>query len=327
MRRREFISLLAGAAAYGPAGVQAQQASHPVIGFLHSANAQSFAPQVVAFRGGLNEGGFVEGRNLTIEYRWAEGRFDRLPAMAADLVSRKVNAIAATGGNNSNLAAKTATSTIPIVFVSGSDPIKLGLVDSLSRPGGNVTGVSFFVADLAAKALGLVRQALPDAKVVALLLNPNSPEAARQSADAQEAARKLGVELKTLNASTVAEIDQAFAALPQIGAGALLVGAEPLFGSRIEQIVGQATRNRIPAMYYRKEFTAAGGLMSYGTNIDEAYRQAGIYVARVLKGARPTDLPVVQAAKFDFAINLKTARTLGVEFHPQLLATADEVLE
>jgi putative ABC transport system substrate-binding protein len=303
MRRREFISLLAGAAAYGPAGVQAQQASHPVIGFLHSANAQSFAPQVVAFRGGLNEGGFVEGRNLTIEYRWAEGRFDRLPA------------------------AKTATSTIPIVFVSGSDPIKLGLVDSLSRPGGNVTGVSFFVADLAAKALGLVRQALPDAKVVALLLNPNSPEAARQSADAQEAARKLGVELKTLNASTVAEIDQAFAALPQIGAGALLVGAEPLFGSRIEQIVGQATRNRIPAMYYRKEFTAAGGLMSYGTNIDEAYRQAGIYVARVLKGARPTDLPVVQAAKFDFAINLKTARTLGVEFHPQLLATADEVLE
>jgi putative ABC transport system substrate-binding protein len=326
MKRREFMTLLGGAAAAWPLAVSAQQAK-PVIGFLHSASARSFAPQVAAFRQGLQEGGFVEGRDVTIEYRWAEGRFDRLPAMAAELAQRPVNVMAALGGNASNLAAKAVANVVPVVFVSGSDPVRLGLVTDLGRPSGNMTGVSFFIADLIAKKLGLLRQLLPGATTIALLLNPNSPEARRERADAPGAARKLGIELAVLTASTPDEIDGALAQLPQQRAHALIVGADPFFGSRIEQIVRQMERHRIPAMYYRKEYVSAGGLMSYGTSIADAYRQAGIYVARVLKGAKPADLPVVQASKFEFVINLKTARSLGLVFHPQLLATADEVIE
>ena len=325
MQRRTFLSLLGGAAVT-PFAAHAQQAM-PVIGFLHSADAKSFAPMLAAFHQGLNEGGYADGRNLTIEYRWAEGRADRLPAMAAELVSRKVSVITAVGGNASNLAAKAATDTIPIVFNSGSDPIKLGMVTSLSRPSGNITGITFFAADLVAKQIDVLHQVIPGMKVVALLINPNSPEAARQPTDAQEATRKLGIDLQILNASTDAEIDRAFASLPQIRADALLVAAEPFFGSRIEKLVALAAHHKIPAMYYRREFVAAGGLVSYGTSTTDAYRQVGIYVTKVLKGAKPADLPVVQSAKFDFAINMKTAKALGLEFHPQILATADEVIE
>jgi putative ABC transport system substrate-binding protein len=325
MQRRTFLGLLGGAAVT-PFAAHAQQAM-PVIGFLHSADAKSFAPMLAAFHQGLSEGGYADGRNLTIEYRWAEGRADRLPAMAAELVGRKVSVITAVGGNASNLAAKAATSTIPIVFNSGSDPIKLGMVTSLSRPSGNITGITFFAADLVAKQIDVLHQLIPVMKTVALLINPNSPESARQPADAQEATRKLGIEHQILNASTDAEIDRAFESLPQIRADALLVGAEPFFGSRIEKLVGLAARYKIPAMFYRREFVAAGGLVSYGTSTTDAYRQVGLYVTKVLKGARPADLPVVQSAKFDFAINMKTAKALGLEFHPQLLATADEVIE
>jgi putative ABC transport system substrate-binding protein len=325
MQRRTFLGLLGGAA-FAPFAARAQQ-SKPVVGFLHSAEAKSFAQQLAAFRQGLKEGGFEEGRNVTIEYRWAEGHFDRLPAMAADLVQRKVSVISAVGGNNSNLAAKAATATIPIVFTSGSDPIRLGLVTSLSRPGGNITGISFFIGDLVAKQLDLLHQLIPGAKAIAMLVNPKSPEAARQPEDAREAAAKLGIDLKIVNASTDGEIDQAFEALAQMRVGALIVGGDPFFGSRVEKLVGLAARHRIPDMYFRREYAAAGGLTSYGTSVEEAYRQNGIYVAKILKGAAPTDLPVVQSAKFDFTINLKTAKTLGLEFHPQLLATADQVIE
>ena len=325
MNRRKFIAGIGGGIAW-PLAARAQQAM-PVIGFLHSAEAKSFAAQLAAFRQGLKEGDFEEGRNVTIEYRWAEGHFDRLPAMAADLVQRKVSVISAVGGNSSNLAAKAATATIPIVFTSGSDPIRLGLVTSLSRPGGNITGISFFTAELVAKQLDLLHQLIPGAKAIAVLVNPKSPEAARQPEDAREAAAKLGIDLKIVNASTDGEIDQAFEALAQMRVGALIVGGDPFFGSRIEKLVGLAARHRIPDMHYRREFAAAGGLTSYGTSIEEAYRQNGIYVAKILKGATPADLPVVQSAKFDFTINLKTAKNLGLEFHPQLLATADEVFE
>ena len=271
MQRRTFLGLLGGAAVSAPFAAHAQQAM-PVIGFLHSADATTFAPMLAAFHQGLNEGGFTEGRNVTIEYRWAEGRADRLPAMAADLVRRQVSVIVAVGGNASNLAAKAATDTIPIVFNSGSDPIKLGLVTSLSRPGGNVTGIIF--GDLVAKQIDLLHQLIPGAKTVGLLVNPKSPEAARQPADAQEAAQKLGIELKVFNAGTDAEIDQAFAVLSQMRVGALIVGGDPFFGSQIELIVGEATRHRIPTMYYRREFVAAGGLVSYGTSVNDAYRQS-----------------------------------------------------
>jgi len=324
MRRRDFMGLL-GAAAL-PLAARAQQ-TNPVIGFLHSADAQSFAPQLAAFHQGLKEGGYEDGRNVTIEYRWAAGRNDRLPALAADLVRRPVSVLVAVGGNASNLAAKAATDSIPIVFNSGSDPIKLGMVTSLSRPGGNITGVSFLVSDLVAKQLDLLHQLIPVAKAIAVLVNPRSPESARQPDDAHEAARKLGIELKIANAGTDAEIDQAFEALAQMRAEALIVGGEPFFGSRVEKLVGLATRHRIPTMYYRSEFVAAGGLVSYGTSVNEAYRQNAIYVTKILKGAKPADLPIVQSAKFDFSINLKTAKSLGLEFHPQLLATADEVIE
>jgi putative tryptophan/tyrosine transport system substrate-binding protein len=323
MRRRDFIAVVGGAVVAAPFTVRAQ--TTPTIGFLHSADAQSFSGPLEAFRRGLSEGGFTEGRNVTVEYRWAEGRVERLPELAADLARRRVIAIVATGGNASNLAAKKATTTIPVVFASGSDPVRLGLVTSLSRPEANVTGVTFFVSDLVAKALDLLHQLIPAAKSVTVLVNPRSPEGARQPNDAHEAARKLRIELAVAEASTDPELDRAFASQPR--PDALLVGGDPFFGSRVERLVGLAARHRIPTMFYRREFVSAGGLVSYGTSITDAYRQVGIYTAKILKGAKPADLPVLQSLKFDFAINLKTAKALGLEFHPQLLATADEVIE
>ncbi len=325
MQRRTFLGILGGVA-MSPLAVRAQDAM-PVIGWLHGADAQSFAGELTAFRQGLKEGGYEEGRNLAIEYRWAEGQFDKLPAMAADLARRKVGVIAAVGGNDSNLAAKAATATIPIVFTSGGDPISLGLVKSLSRPEGNITGVNFLVTELSAKGLGLLHEIIPGAKTVALLINPSSRESARQTADTQEAAQKLGLELKIFSARNPAEVDHAFAAIDQAQAQAILVAGDPTIHTRIARISALAASHRIPAMYTRREWTAAGGLMSYGTNFKDGYRQAGVYAARILKGAKPSDLPVVQSAKFEFVINLKTAKALGLEFHPQLLGIADEVIE
>jgi putative ABC transport system substrate-binding protein len=327
MQRRDFLSLLGAAAATSwPQPIRAQQAM-PIIGFLHSADSRSFAAQLKAFHQGLKEGGFEEGRNVTVEYRWAEGHFDRLPAMAADLVSHQVSVLVATGGPSIGLIAKAATGSIPIVFTSGVDPVKLGLVTNLSRPGGNVTGVYTIFGDLVAKQIGLLHQLIPGATTAALLVNPARPDGARQSNDARAAARGLGIDIKVVNASIDAEIVAAFEAIAQMRVGALIVGGDPFFGSRVALIVAEAARRRIPAMYYRREYVAAGGLMSYGTNINDGYRQNGIYVTKILKGAKPADLPIVQAAKFEFAINLKTARSLGLELHPQLLAIADEVIE
>jgi putative ABC transport system substrate-binding protein len=325
MKRLEVLCAFSIAVLIGcPFPTHAQQ-SIPVIGFLHSAEARSFA-QLEAFREGLAQGGFEEGRNVAIEYRWAEGKFDRLPAMAGDLVQRKVNVIAA-GGGYANLAAKRATDTIPIVFSIGSDPIKLGLVTNLGRPTGNFTGVSFFVADLVAKQLDLLHQLVPRAKTVAVLVNSDSPEAAQQPEDAREAARKLGIEIRIVTANTDGEMNRAFDTMMQMHADAIIVAGGPFFGSRIHRIVDFAARVRVPDMHYRREFVVAGGLLSYGTNLTDVYRQVGIYVTRILKGAKPAELPVIQPAKFEFAINLKTAKALGLEFHPQLLATADEVIE
>lgn len=324
MRRRQFIAGLGGAA-MTPFAARAQQ--RPVIGWLHGADAKSFTGELAAFQQGLKDGGYEEGRNLTIEYRWANGQFDRLPAMATDLVRRKVGAIAAVGGFNSNLAAKAATNSIPIVFTTGGDPTKLGLVASLSRPGGNITGVNFLATELSAKELGLLREIIPNAKTVAMLINLNSRESAGQTADTQEAAQKLGLELKIFGASDPVGVEQAFAAIAQARVGALLVAGDPTVSSRIDKILALAASHRIPAMYTRREWVAAGGLMSYGTNFKDGYRQAGVYVARILKGAKPAELPVVQSAKFEFVINLKAAKALGLEFNPQLLGTADEVIE
>jgi putative ABC transport system substrate-binding protein len=326
MRRREFVAGVLGTAAW-PLVTRAQQPLTPVIGFLHSATVQTFSQQFAAFRDGLNQGGFIEGENVTIEYRWAEGQSNRLPALAADLVQRRVNVMVAAGGNNSNLAAKSSTTTIPIVFVSGSDPIKLGLVPSLNHPGGNITGFSFFAANLAAKALGLLHEIVPSTTAIAALVNTSGPEAQPTMADLQQAASALGVTVQFMNVTKAEEIDQAFETMKQQGAGALFVSADPLFGSRIAQIVALAEQHRIPAIYYRKEFPVAGGLISYGTDQPNAYRQAGLYAARILKGEKPADLPVLLSTKFELVVNLKTAKALGLTVPPSFLARADEVIE
>jgi putative ABC transport system substrate-binding protein len=299
----------------------------PVIGFLHSAPVQTVSQQFAAFRDGLNQGGFTEGENVTIEYRWAEGQSNRLPALAADLAQRRVNVMVAAGGNNSNLAAKSSTTTIPVVFVSGSDPIKLGLVPSLNYPSGNIAGFSFFAANLAAKGLGLLHEIVPTTTVIAALVNTSGPEAQPTMADLQQAASTLGVTVQFMNVTKAEEIDQAFETMKQQGAGALFVSADPLFGSRIAQIVALAEQHRIPAIYYRKEFPAAGGLISYGPDQPNAYRQAGLYAARIVKGEKPADLPVLLSTKFELVVNLKTAKSLGLTIPPSLLARADEVIE
>jgi len=320
------MALLGGAAAAWPAAAGAQQAM-PVIGFLNNQGLSGRTHQVEAFRKGLVEVGYIEGRNVAIEYRWAENQYERLPALAEDLVRRQVAVIAATGGVPTVRAAKAATSKIPIVFTAGSDPVRAGLVSSLNRPDGNVTGVSFLTDALGAKRLGILREVMRQAGTIAALINPQGPDAESQLKDLPAAAQSIGQSLRVVNASSQAEIDAAFMSVSQMQARALLVGADPFFNDRRHQIVALATRSSLPAIYELREFVAAGGLMSYGASITDAYRQAGIYAGRILKGEKPADIPVIQSTKFEFVINLATAKALGLELHPQLLARADEVIE
>jgi putative ABC transport system substrate-binding protein len=329
MRRRDFGSLLGGVATVStiwPFAARAQQQATPVIGYLSIATPGPGAPAVAALRQGLSETGYVEGQNLTIEYVWAEGRFDPLPALAADLVGRKVDVIVAIGVPAAH-AAKSATSTIPIVFVSGDDPVKDGLVASLARPGGNLTGVSFLTVELDPKRFELLSELLPQTKVIALLVNPNFPSGQINIQDVHEAARAKGVQLHILKASTESEIDAAFASLVQQQAGALVLSADPFFATRREQLVALAARHAVPAIYEFRTFATTGGLMSYGANILAVYRQIGIYTGKILKGAKPADLPVVQPTTFELVINLKTAKALGLTIPPSILSRADEVIE
>jgi putative ABC transport system substrate-binding protein len=327
MRRREFISFIGGAIAAWPTAAHAQQPTTPVVGFLNSLRESDRPNLQAAFRRGLGEAGYVDGRNVTIEYRYADNQYSRLTALAADLISRNVGVIAATGGGASVLAAMAATKTIPIVFTTGGDAVQQGYVASLNRPGGNVTGVSWFGNLMASKGLGLLHELLPNAAVIAMLLNPRLPESARMQSEGHEAARKLGQQLLVLNASSASEIDAAFATMRERHAGALVVGADPFLSSRSQQIVALAARDAIPTLYTNREFVEEGGLMSYGNDTADAYRRAGVYVGRILNGASPADLPVDQATKFEFVINLKTAKTLGVNVPPELSARADEVIE
>jgi putative tryptophan/tyrosine transport system substrate-binding protein len=325
VNRRDFIALL-GAAAAWPLAARAQQPAMPVIGFLNAGARDVFAPRLGAFAKGLSENGYAEDRNVAIDYRWADGRFDRLPALAADLVRRNATAIAAFGPAAA-LAAKAASSTIPIVFVSGSDPVQAGLVASLNRPGGNVTGIFLLLIGFEGKRLGLLRDLVPQAALIGALINPRSPDAQTQLSALQAAAGAVGQQIVVVEAGSEDEIDPAFAALVQGGAGALILAGDIFFNTHRERIVALAARHRLPAIYELREFVAAGGLMSYGTNVLDAYYQNGVYVGRILKGAKASDLPVMQSVKFEFVINLKTAKALGLEFHPQLLATVDEVIE
>jgi putative tryptophan/tyrosine transport system substrate-binding protein len=326
MRRRNLMTILAGAVAY-PLFASAQQKAMPMIGFLGSASPGPFETRLAAFRQGLSEIGYVEGQNLAIEYRWAEGSYDRLPEFAADLVRRKVDVIVASGASNSALAAKKATSTIPIVFSAGIDPVAERLVASLARPGGNLTGFSIISVELMPKRLELLCELVPQAKVIAFLVNPNNAGTERAVRDLQEAARAKGVQLDVLKAGSESEIDPAFATLVQLQAGALVVSNDPLFQSRREQLMALASRHVVPAIYASREFAAAGGLISYGTSLTAVYRQVGIYAGRILKGAKPADLPVQQPTTFELVINLKTAKALGLTVPPSILARADEVIE
>jgi putative ABC transport system substrate-binding protein len=327
MNRRQAMALLASAVAVWTVAARAQQPAMPVVGFLTSLGRNERHNLRDAFRHGLDEAGYLEGKNVAVEYRFAENRYDRLPALAAELVGRKVAVLAASGGGSSVLAAKNSTTTIPIVFTTAGDPIQEGYVASLNRPSGNITGVSWFNAVLSGKALGLLHELVPNAAVIALLTNPKLPEAVRTLSDAQEAARTLGRQLLVLSASTPSEVDMAFATMRQKGAGALLVGADPFLGSRFQQIIALAARDPVPAMYFNREFVTEGGLMSYGNDIADAYRRAGLYVGRILNGEKPAELPVDQATKFEFVINLRTAKTLGLNVPPSLSARADEVVE
>jgi putative ABC transport system substrate-binding protein len=327
MRRREFISLVGSAAIAMPRSGRAQQTPIPVIGFLNSASPSLYAVQLQAFHKGLGATGYIEGQSVAIEYRWAENRNERLSAMATDLVQRQVTVIAATT-TSAALAAKAATTTIPIVFETGADPIRIGLVASLSRPGGNVTGVTQLTTGLAPKALEILHELNPTARVMALLVNPASPTTAEtEASEVRSAARALGLELEVLNASTEHDLDGVFAALSQSRARAIVIGGDAFFTSPKERLGALAARNAVPAIYTRREFAAAGGLVSYGNDLTDSYHLAGIYTGRVLKGEKPADLPVQQAAKVELVINLKAANALGLSVPATLLARADEVIE
>jgi putative ABC transport system substrate-binding protein len=327
MRRRDFIKVVAGSGITWPLAARAQQPAMPVIGFLHSTSPGPNAQLVASFLQGLRRAGYVEGQNVVVEYRWAEGHYDRLPALAAELVHQKVAVIAALGGQASALAAHAATSTVPIVFDSGVDPVKLGLVASFDRPGGNATGVSLLLNEVEAKRLGVLHELVPAATTIAVLLNPSTPGADIQLRDVQSAAPPLGLRLLLLNARSDREIDAAFTTLAQQHCGALLVASSALFNSRRDQIVALAARQAIPTMYEHQEFTKAGGLISYGINIGDAYRECGVYAGRILAGAKPADLPIVQPTRFELIINHKTAKALGLTIPDKLLALADDVIE
>ena len=326
MKRREFMLLLVGALA-APRPLRAQQNTMPVIGFLSSNAPGPAAPLVAAFHRSLSDNGYVVGQNLAIEYRWAEAHFDRLPALAADLVGRKVDLIVAAGGTPPTLAAKGATSTIPIIFANVRDPVAAGLVASLARPGGNLTGVSILLDELTLKRVELLSELVPQARVIGLLVNPANPANEAEIRKAQEAAGAKGVRLAILKASSESEIDAAFAFLVELQAGALMVSPDVLFGSRRAQVLALASRAAVPAMYGWRDFVADGGLISYAPSIIGTYRQAASYAAKILKGAKPADLPVEQPTKFELVINLKTAKALGLTVPPSLLARADEVIE
>jgi len=326
MQRREFITLLGGAAAW-PLAARAQQPAMPVIGFLHVGSPDALSHLVTAFRQGLKEVGYFEGQNVAIEFRWAEGHYDRLPALAADLVRRQVAVIITGGGDAPAAIAKAATATIPIVFNVGSDPSKTGLVASLSRPGGNITGVNILTTELAAKRLGLLNDLVPAGSVIAYIVNPNFPATESNVKEVETAARAIGRQILLLKATNEKDIDAAFVAISEMRSRALLVGSDPFFTSRRDQFVALAARYAVPTIYEQREFAVAGGLMSYGTSLTDSYRQMGNYVGRILKGEKPADLPVVQSVKFELVINLKTAKALGLTLPSGLLSIADEVIE
>jgi putative ABC transport system substrate-binding protein len=327
MRRREFITLLGGAAAW-PLAARAQQPAMPVVGIINAGSPETSVSRVTAFRQGLGELGYVEGQNVTIEYRWAEGRYDRYPELVADLIRRKVSVIATGASGPAAFAAKAATSSIPIVFGVGEDPVGLGLVASLARPGGNVTGVNFFTAEVAAKRLGLLCELAPRTTRVAVLVNPANAASAESTArDVRAAAPALGLQVQMLNATTVREIDTAYASLVRERADALVVAGDGFFNSRRVQLAMLAVRHAIPATYSVRDYPEAGGLISYGTSFADTFRQIGIYCGRILKGAKPADLPVLQSTKFELVVNMQAARMLGIEVPPMLLAGADEVIE
>jgi putative ABC transport system substrate-binding protein len=327
MKRREFIALMGGAVVLWPLATRAQQSAMPVIGWLSARSPAEAASVLQAFRQGLGQVGYFEGKNVTIEYRWAEGRYDRLPVLAAELVSRPVTVIAATGGEPSSLAAKAATTTIPIVCTIGGDPVETGLVASFNRPGGNLTGTTIMTLEMASKRLDLVRQLVPNATAIGMLVNPKFPTASAEAREVQDAARSRGIQSNLLNASTDSEIEAAFTTAVEQRNGALIIGTDPFLLGQRDQLVRLAARHMVPTIYFLREFVEAGGLMSYGPNIANGYRQAGVYTGLILNGANPAVLPIVRPTQFLFYLNLKTAKALGLQIPPLLLALADEVIE
>jgi len=327
MRRREFIALLAGAAASPPLAVRAQQPTMPVIGFLSSRSPGESAGVVAGFRQGLSEAGFAEGQNALVAFRWAEGHYDRLPALAAELVGLRVAVLFTAGGPPAAFAAKAATQTIPIIFSAAMDPERIGLVTSLNRPGGNITGMSLYPIGLAAKSVQLLSRLLPGATLIGYLINPLNPGASVYASEASAAANALGISIRILNASTEQELDELFASLPKSTISGLAIPAEPFFDSQRDRIVALAARYSVPAIYGLREYAVAGGLMSYGTSLPDTYRRAAIYVGRILKGEKPAELPVMQPTKYDLVLNAKTAKALGLNIPEQLIALADEVIE
>ncbi|MGA2895073.1 MAG: ABC transporter substrate-binding protein [Xanthobacteraceae bacterium] len=327
MKRREFITLFGGAAAAWPLAARAQQPALPVVGFIRDGSADASARYLAAFRKGLNETGAIEGQNVTVEYHWLAGQYDRLPALVADLVRRHV-AVIATPGTGPTLVAKAATATVPIIFGVGEDPVRLGLVTSLARPGGNATGINFFTNEVVAKRLRLLHDLVPRAVRIAVLVNPADAAVAELTLrDVQEAAPTLGLQIQILNATTIGEIDAAFASLARERPDALFVAGDALFLDRRGQFTTLTARDRIPASYAIRDFVSAGGLMSYGADIADMFHQVGVYTGNILKGAKPADLPVLQSTKFEFVLNLQTARALGIEVPPGVLSIADEVIE